>query len=70
MAPAEAGAISNGLEMRSAAKGDQPCRDLNRGFSLLITSVRPFRRTICEPCVFFIEPSELRTFILNPFPLT
>ena len=46
----------------------QPCRDLNLGLSLLITSVRPLRRTICEPCIFFIEPSELRTFILKSFP--
>jgi hypothetical protein len=35
---------------------------------LLMTNVRPWRRTVCEPCIFFIEPSELRTFILAPFP--
>jgi len=42
---------------------DQPWRALRRGLILLITKVRPRRRTTCEPGWFLRDLSELRTFM-------
>lgn len=41
----------------------QPWRAFQRGCSLLITSVRPLRRTTVDPACRFNDLSELLTFI-------
>jgi hypothetical protein len=43
---------------------DQPWRALIRGFFLLMTMVRPRRRTIWPPGMAFRALSELRTFMM------
>lgn len=47
---------------RAGGMRPQPWRALSRGFFVLMTNVRPRRRTTCESGWFSSERSELRTF--------
>lgn len=57
----------SGQALNGVSSLGQPWRALNRRLFLLMTNVRPRRRTTCEPDSDFSDRSELRTFTVGSF---